>query len=54
LGWRWKRTKLSAKDNDPARAAKLARIRLAAETLRPWPALLFADELDLALLPKSG
>jgi putative transposase len=54
LGWRWKRTKLSAKDNDPARADKLARIRLAAETLRPRQALLFADELDIALLPKSG
>ena len=54
LGWRWKRTKLAAKDNDPARAAKLARLRLAAETLRPRQALLFADELDMALLPKSG
>lgn len=54
LEWRWKRTKLSAKDNDPARAAKLARIRLAIETLRPRQALLFADELDIALLPKSG
>ena len=54
LGWRWKRTKLSAKDNDLARATKLARIRLAAETLRPRQALLFADELDIALLPKSG
>jgi transposase len=54
LGWRWKRAKLAAKDNDPERATKLARIRLVAETLRPRQALLFADELDLALLPKSG
>jgi putative transposase len=54
LGWRWKRTKLSAKDNDGERTAKLARIRLAAEALRPRRALLFADELDIALLPKSG
>jgi transposase len=54
LGWRWKRTKLSAKDNDPARATKLARIRLAAETLRPRQVLLFADELDIQLLPQSG
>ena len=54
LGWRWKRTKLAAKDNDPERAAKLARIRLVAEALRPRAALLFADELDIALLPKSG
>jgi transposase len=54
LGWRWKRTKLAAKDNDPERAVKLARIRWVAETLRPRRALLFADELDIALLPKSG
>ena len=54
LGWRWKRTKLSAKDNDPERTPKLARIRLLAETLPPRQALLFADELDLALLLKSG
>jgi transposase len=54
LGWRWKRTKLIAKDNDGERAAKLARIRLAVETLPPRTALLFADELDIVLLPKSG
>jgi len=54
LGWRWKRAKLVAKDNDPERAVKLARIRLLAETLRPRNALLFADELDIHLLPKTG
>jgi transposase len=54
LGWRWKRTKLIAKDNDPQRATKLAAIRLTIETLRPRQALLFADELDLQLLPKTG
>jgi transposase len=54
LGWRWKRSKLAAQDQDPARAAKLARLRLVAETLRPRQALLFADELDISLLPKSG
>ena len=54
LGWRWKRAKLIAKDNDGERAGKLARIRLAVEALRPRTALLFADELDIALLPKSG
>jgi len=54
LGWRWKRAKLTAKDNDPERAGKLARIRWAVEVLRPRTALLFADELDIALLPKSG
>jgi transposase len=54
LGWRWKRTKLAAKDNDPDRALKLARIRLLWEGLQPRQALLFADELDVQLLPKSG
>jgi len=54
LGWRWKRAKLTAKDNDPERTAKLARIRWAVEALWPRTALLFADELDIALLPKSG
>jgi transposase len=54
LGWRWKRAKLSAKDNDPERTVKLARIRRKAETWQPRHALLFADELDIALLPKTG
>ena len=54
LGWRWKRAKLIAKDNDPERMAKLARIRSLVETLQPRTALLFADELDIHLLPKSG
>jgi transposase len=54
LGWRWKRTNLAAKDNDPERAVKLATIRLAVETLRPRQALWFVDELDTALLPKPG
>jgi transposase len=54
LGWRWKRAKLAAKDDDPARVSKLARIRLLWEGLQPRQALLFADELDIALLPKPG
>jgi transposase len=54
LGWVWKRAKLAAKDNDPERVAKLARIRLLWERLQPRQALLFADELDIQLLPKSG
>jgi hypothetical protein len=54
LGWRWKRAKLVAKDQDPERASKLARIRWAWEALRPRAVLLFADELDVALLPKTG
>jgi transposase/IS1 family transposase len=54
LGWVWKRAKLAAKDNDPERITKLARIRLLRENLRPRQALLLADELDIHLLPKSG
>jgi putative transposase len=54
LGWVWKRAKLVAKDSDPERASKLARIRSVAEHLGPREALLFADELDLQLLPKVG
>jgi putative transposase len=54
LDWRWKRTKLAAKDNDPDRAPKRARIRLLWEGLPPRQALLFADELDIQLLPQCG
>lgn len=54
LGWEWKRAKLAAKDDDPQRVEKLARIRLAFEQLRAGVALFFADELDISLLPKVG
>jgi transposase len=54
LDWVWKRAKLVAKDSDPERACKLARIRYIQEHLGPREALLFADELDLHLLPKVG
>ena len=54
LDWEWKRAKLVAKDNDPQRVEKLARIRLAFEQLRAGAALFFADELDINLLPKVG
>lgn len=54
LGWEWKRAKLRAKDDDPERVEKLARIRLAFEELRVGVALFFADELDIDLLPKVG
>jgi len=54
LGWEWKRAKLRAKDDDPERMEKLARIRLAFEQLRAGAALFFADELDIHLLPKVG
>jgi len=54
LGWEWKRAKLVAKDDDPQRVEKLARIRAAFEQLRAGAVLFFADELDLSLLPKLG
>jgi transposase len=54
LDWEWKRAKLSAKDDDPQRVEKLARIRYAFEQLRAGAALFFADELDIHLLPKVG
>jgi transposase len=54
LGWVWKRAKLVAKDDDPQRVEKLARVRLAFEQLRAGMALFFAAELDLSLLPKVG
>jgi len=54
LGWVWKRAKLAAKDDDPRRVEKLARLRY---TVEHWPAraaLFFADELDISLLPTVG
>jgi transposase len=54
LGWEWKRAKVAAKDDDPHRVEKLARIRLAFEQLRAGAALFFTDELDISLLPKVG
>lgn len=54
LGWVWKRAKLVAKDDDPQRIAKLARIRSIFEQLTPKQLLLFADELDIHLLSKVG
>lgn len=54
LDWEWKRAKVVAKDDDPQRVEKLARIRSAVEQVRADGALVFADELDLSLLPKVG
>ena len=45
---------MAAKDDDPHRGEKLARIRVAFEQLRAGVALFFADELDISLLPKVG
>jgi transposase len=54
LGWVWKRAKLVAKDDDPQRVEKWARIRSVFEPLATTAALFFADELDIGLLPKVG
>jgi putative transposase len=54
IGWVWKRAKLVAKDDDPQRVERLARIRFVYEQLRLWETLVFADELDIQLLPKVG
>ena len=53
-GWVWKRAKLVAKDDDPHRVERLARIRFVYEQLRLCEAIVFADELDIHLLPKVG
>jgi transposase len=54
LGWVWKRAKLVARDDDPERIRKLARIRFCLENLARRAVLVFADELDIHLLPKVG
>jgi putative transposase len=54
IGWVWKRAKLRAKDDDPHRVARLARIRWVFEQLKCCEAMVFADELDIHLLPKVG
>lgn len=53
-GYVWKRAKLSAKDPDPEKVTKLAKIRSVIDNLLPTEALLFADELDINLLAKIG
>jgi putative transposase len=54
IGWVWKRAQLVAKDDDPQRVDRLARIRFVYEQL-PWgEAMVCADELDIHLLPKVG
>lgn len=54
IGWVWKRAKLVAKDDDPHRVERLARIRSVFEHLKRCEAMVFADELDIHLLPKVG
>lgn len=54
LGWEWKRARHAARDDDPERESKLARIRYVFEQLGPAERLFFVDELDIHLLPKLG
>ena len=54
MGYVWKRARHVARDDDPERIPKLARIRRIIEGLRPAEALFFADELDIHLLAKLG
>jgi transposase len=54
LGWVWKRAKLLAKDDDPQRIERLARIRFQAEHLQAREVMVLADEFDIHLLPKVG
>lgn len=54
LGYVWKRARHAAKDDDPQRIQKLARIRHLIEHLRPSEVLFFVDELDIQLLAKIG
>jgi transposase len=53
-GWVWKRAKLVAKDDDPHRVARLARIRFRFEPLKCCEVMVFADELASHLWPKVG
>jgi len=54
LGGVWKRAKLVARDDDPERLAKLARIRFCIARRTRRAALVFADELDIHRLAKVG
>jgi transposase len=54
MGGVWKRAQVIARDDDPERGAKLARIRHVLETLGKRAVGLFADELDLHLRQKVG
>jgi transposase len=54
LGWGWKRAKRVAKDNEPQRVERLARLRWQLEHLQAQEVLVCADELDIQLVPKVG
>jgi hypothetical protein len=50
----WQLPKLVAKDDDPRRVERLARLRVTFEQLKCPKAIVFADELDIHLSPKVG
>jgi transposase len=52
MSWVWKRAKLVAKDDDPYCIEHLTRIRFHHENLQAHELMVFADELDIHLLPK--
>jgi putative transposase len=54
LGWVWKRAKLVAKDDDPHRSERLARMRFHHDHLQAQEMMVCADALDIHLLPKVG
>jgi transposase len=54
IGWGWKRAKLVAQDDAPHRSERLARMRLQHEHWRAHEVMVFADALDMHLLPKVG
>ena len=54
VGWGWKRATLVAKDDDPQRVERLARIRFRHEHLQAHDVMVCADALDIHLLPKVG
>jgi putative transposase len=54
IAWVWKRAKLVVQDDDPHRVERLARLRYVFAHLKLCEAMVFADELDIHLLPKVG
>jgi transposase len=52
LNYVWKRARHVAKDSDEERAYKLAQIRSVSEELGASERLVFADEMEINLLPK--
>src|SRR5262245_11178843 len=54
MGWVWQRAKRVAKESDPQRVERLARMRWHAERLQAHEVMVFADELAIHWLPTVG